>query len=293
MTAQPRYNPEIGMPDHIGTVCSDPDLLQPRDGSRPGPECPTCGQFSTRLSRGRYWCSNARCDAVFTVGGPTGLAVTGRVARQGGQPVTILPVERSRRDGARLHEGLGEEVPVSTTDMIWYTLRIEGGRETSVRDDLGDMRLATYHPIRLTWRQSRRQHWRKGGSVYTPIERNLFPGYMFLGAWAGYAVDWLAVRATKHVFEPVTTASGAPSVIPGEVIRSLIWREVAGEFRDRAPDAPMPKRHEREAFRPGDAVRLKLMCFDHADEIISIDGIRARLRDCGMMVRLESLARAG
>lgn len=199
----------------------------------------------------------------------------------------------SRGFNPRLRDRLGDAVPISTTDLTWYLLRVMAGREDSVRDELGNMRLATYCPIRLTWRQTRRQHSRKGGSVYTPIERSLFPGYLFLGAWAGYAVDWLAVRATKHVYEPVTTASGAPSVIPGEVIRSLIWREVAGEFRDRAPDAPMPKRHEREAFRPGDAVRLKLMGFDHADEIISIDGIRARLRDCGMMVRLESLARAG
>ena len=281
------------MPDHNRIASSaDPELLRPREGSRPGPDCPSCGAPSTRLSRGRYWCASIRCDAVFVEAGPLGLTVIGRVARDDGMPVTILPTARPRDTSPRLGEGLGDEVPISTTDMTWYALRCEGGHEEAVRNDLGDMRLATYVPIRLTWRQTRRHHYRKGGSAFEPIERPLFGGYVMLGAWRGFTVDWLAVRGIKRVLGPVLAGDDSPSTIPGAVVRSLIHREVAGEFRDPAPDAPRPSRRDGPRdVRVGD--RVEVGGTGYADKVLSIEGIYAALERSGMKVHLDSLKRAG
>lgn len=193
---------------------------------------------------------------------------------------------------AHLDEPLGDEVPISTTDLTWHLLRVVSGREGAVRDEIGLLRLATYSPIRLTWRQARRRHWRKGGSVYEPVERPLFPGYLFAGAFPGDPVDWHAVRETKGMIEPVTTAAGDLSVIPGAVIRSLILREVRGEFRDQAPDAPMPSRGDGlPAFEVGDRVAVGRT--EYVDTVMSIEGIYAALAQSGLKVHLGSLRRAG
>lgn len=195
----------------------------------------------------------------------------------------------SRGFNPRLRDRLGDAVPISTTDLTWYLLRVMAGREDSVRDDVGLLRLATYCPIRLTWRQAKRRSYR---SVYEPVERPLFPGYVFCGAFPGDPVDWHAVREAKGMIEAVTTATGDLSVIPGAVVRSLIVREVRGEFRDMAPDAPMPSRSDGlPAFEPGDKVALGRS--DYVDEVMSVEGIYARLAASGMKVHLGSLRRAG
>jgi transcription antitermination factor NusG len=271
-------------------VRPDPELSAAREPDASCPDCPNCGHFSTRLPRGRFWCANFRCDAVFTVGGPVGLAIIGRVARLAGIPVTILPTKRARDLGARLDEGLGEEVPISTTDMTWYALCVEVGREADVKDDLGVMRLAAYVPLLSYWRQARRRLNRKGGPEWTEVERPIFPGYVMMGAWRGYAVDWIAVREIDHAHGPVLTTDDAPSVLPGDQIRSLILREASGEFRGPLPRA-LRKRGAKSDVKPGDEVEIEGT--EYADKIAGIDGIRAVLANSGLKVHLSSLRKVG
>lgn len=269
---------------------ADPDLMQPRDGSSPGPDCPSCGHFSTRLSRGRYWCASIRCDAVFTHGGAAGLTIVGRVARHAGLPVTILPTARARDLGPRLDEGLGEEVPISTTEMTWYALRVEVGRESEVKDDLGMMRLAAYVPLLSYWVRAKRTRAHQSDQAYREIERPIFPGYVLMGAWRGYAVDWIAVRGIDHAHGPVLTTDDAPSILPGAEIRSLILREASGEFRGPLPKA-LRKRSTLADVKVDDAVEIEGT--EYVDRIAGIDGIRAVLQNSGLKVHLSSLRKVG
>jgi len=271
-------------------VRPDPELSAGREPDASCPDCPSCGHFSTRLPRGRFWCANFRCDAVFTAGGPTGLTIVGRVARSGGLPVTILPTARARDLGPRLGDGLGEEVPISTTEMTWYALRCEIGREAEVKDDLGLMRLAAYVPLMSFWIRAKRTRKHQPEQPYREIERPIFPGYVLMGAWRGYAVDWIAVRGIDHAHGPVLTTDDAPSVLPGAEIRSLILREAQGEFRGPLPKA-MRKRSAAADVKPGDEVEIEGT--DYVDRIAGIDGIRAVLANSGVRVHLSSLRKVG
>jgi transcription antitermination factor NusG len=137
-------------------------------------------------------------------------------------------------------------------DASWFVIRAKAGWEHLAAEELTAAGFEAYVPRRRKKNFIRRQR------LVINHHEPLMPGYLFLGAGKGQAIDWGRLHddiAFRHVGRPLRGAVG-PLRIPAGLVIAISVDEMDGKFDETG--ATKKANHEKLAgqFAEGTQVRV-------------------------------------